>query len=132
MKAAHYPNTFSKADQFTLNAVAYLYLLKSITNKAGEYGKILGLMSGGHAAMQKPFARHGLSVSIHAGWRNTQPYISPFNTRNIASSYPHSEHLYNTSPGEVIFQIKSFYLVILLRIQLLSRNCFCHVPEKYS
>ena len=54
-----------------------LYLLESITNKAGECGKYgwLNTWTCGHA---KPPARLGLSVRTHAGWGVTQSYVSSF------------------------------------------------------
>lgn len=83
-----------------------LYLLESITNKAGEYGKMLGLMPG-HAVMQNGLQGLGYQSAPMPGGvlRSHTFHHSIIETPIDPVAY--GERLYNTSQGEAIFQLKT-------------------------
>jgi cobyrinic acid a,c-diamide synthase len=82
-----------------------LYLLESITNKAGECGNMVGLMPG-RAVMQNRLQGLGCqSAPMPGGVLRSHT----FHHSTIATSLvpiAHGERLSDTSPGEAIFQIK--------------------------
>ncbi|MGZ8945964.1 MAG: cobyrinate a,c-diamide synthase [Methylococcaceae bacterium] len=83
-----------------------LYLLESITNKAGECGNMVGLMPG-RAVMQNRLQGLGCQSAPMPGGvlRSHTFHHSTIETSLVPISY--GERLYNTSPGEAIFQLKS-------------------------
>jgi len=82
-----------------------LYLLESITNKAGEYGKMLGLMPG-HAVMQNRLQGLGYqSAPVPGGVLRSHTFHHSI-IETPVDPIAYGERLYNTSPGEAIFQIK--------------------------
>ena len=82
-----------------------LYLLESITNKAGERGAMLGIIPG-HAIMQNRLQGLGYqSASMPGGIIRCHTFhhsIIETSVKPIATG----ERLYNTSAGESIFQLK--------------------------
>ena len=81
-----------------------LYLLESLTDKTGRQGAMVGIMSG-HAIMQGRI--HGLGYqSAHFPGGVLRSHT--FHHSVIESSlkeYARGERLFNTSPGEKIFQV---------------------------
>jgi cobyrinic acid a,c-diamide synthase len=81
-----------------------LYLLESIANKAGECGNMVGLMPG-RAVMQNRLQGLGYQSAPMPGGvlRSHTFHHSIIETSLVPIAY--GERLYNTSPGEAIFQI---------------------------
>ena len=75
------------------------------TNKAGEYGEMVGLMPG-RAVMQNRLQGLGCQSAPMPGGvlRSHTFHHSTIETSLVPIA--HGERLYNTSPGEAIFQIK--------------------------
>jgi len=82
-----------------------LYLLESITNKAGECGNMVGLMPG-RAVMQNRLQGLGCQSAPMPGGvlRSHTFHHSTIETSLVPIAY--GERLSDTSPGEAIFQIK--------------------------
>ena len=81
-----------------------LYLLESITNKAGECGKMLGLIPG-HAVMQNRLQGLGYqSAPMPGGVLRSHTFHHSI-IETPVNPIAHGERLYNTSPGEAIFRI---------------------------
>ncbi|POZ51478.1 cobyrinate a,c-diamide synthase [Methylovulum psychrotolerans] len=82
-----------------------LYLLESLTNKAGEVGAMVGLLPG-HAVMQNRLQGLGYQSAPFPGGllRCHTFHHSRIDTPLEPLAY--GERLYNTSPGEAIFQSK--------------------------
>lgn len=82
-----------------------LYLLESIANKAGDYGKMLGLIPG-HAVMQNRLQGLGYqSAPMPGGVLRSHTFHHSI-IETPVHPVAHGERLYNTSPGEAIYQIK--------------------------
>ncbi len=83
-----------------------LYLLESIANKVGECGNMVGLMPG-RAVMQNRLQGLGCQSAPMPGGilRSHTFHHSTIETPLVPIA--HGERLYNTSPGEAIFQLKS-------------------------
>lgn len=81
-----------------------LYLLESITNKAGECGNMVGLMPGS-AVMQSRLQGLGCqSVPMPGGVLRSHTFHHSTIETSLAP-IAHGERLYNTSPGEAIYRI---------------------------
>lgn len=82
-----------------------LYLLESITNKAGERGAMLGIMSG-HAVMQNRLQGLGYqSAPMPGGVMRSHTFHHSI-IETPLNPIAQGERLYNTSSGENIFQLK--------------------------
>ncbi len=83
-----------------------LYLLESITNKAGEYGNMVGLMPG-RAVMQNRLQGLGCQSAPMPGGILRSHTFHHSTIETPLAPIAHGVRLYNTSPGEAIFQLKS-------------------------
>ncbi|UOA07098.1 cobyrinate a,c-diamide synthase [Methylobacter sp. S3L5C] len=82
-----------------------LYLLESITNKAGEYGHMVGLMSG-CAVMQNRLQGLGYQSAPMPGGVIRGHTFHHSLIETPIHPIAQGERLYNTSSGESIFQLK--------------------------
>ena len=82
-----------------------LYLLESITNKAGERGEMLGIMPG-HAVMQNRLQGLGYQSAPMPGGVIRSHTFHHSLIETPLNPIAQGERLYNTSSGESIFQLK--------------------------
>jgi cobyrinic acid a,c-diamide synthase len=83
-----------------------LYLLESVANKAGECGNMVGLMPG-RAVMQNRLQGLGYQSAPMPGGVLRSHTFHHSTIETPLAPIAHGERLYNTSPGEAIFQLKS-------------------------
>jgi len=82
-----------------------LYLLESITNKTGECGQMLGIIPG-HAVMQNRLQGLGYQSAPMPGGVIRSHTFHHSLIETPLKPIAQGERLYNTSPGESIFQLK--------------------------